>query len=263
MSTQPTAALFVTCLVDLFRPSAGFASAKLLEDAGFDVVVPSAQTCCGQPPYNNGDADSARAIARDVIELLEPYEHVVIPSGSCGGMIKVHYPELFEGDAVWEPRALRLAERCQELTQFLADTCGLTDLPFAVPGKVAYHDSCSARRELDAVDAPRRLMGDKVELKPIADAEVCCGFGGTFCVKYPEVSARMVDDKAHHIAASGADILVSGDMGCLLNIGGRLSRNDCAIRVFHVAELLADMTDGPGMGESVDRVPMQRTQRTD
>ena len=249
--TTPTTALFVTCLVNLFRPQAGFAAAKLLQDAGCEVVAPEAQTCCGQPPYNNGDNDSARAMAQDVIELLEGYERVIVPSGSCAGMLVEHYPRLFESDPEWNARATALAARVRELTQFLAEDLGLEDLPFEAPtGPVAIHDSCSARREMRILDPPRRLLGDKVDLREPEDAEQCCGFGGAFCVKFPDISERMASDKCAHIAESGAELLVSGDMGCLLNIAGRMHREGRKVRAFHIAELLAGNTDAPGIAES-------------
>ena len=244
------AALFVTCLVDLFRPSVGFAAVRLLERLGAEVVVPPEQTCCGQPAYNNGDFDTARAIARQVIAAFEGYDHVVVPSGSCAGMLVKHYPDLFRDEPETLARAQHLAARTRELSTFLAEfgTDQAIDAHFS--GKVAMHDSCSARRELGIHTAPRALLGklgaERVELK---DAEVCCGFGGTFCVKYPDISARMVSDKAEAVVASGADVLVSGDLGCLMNIAGRLRRMDSPVRVYHLAELLAGMTDAPGIGD--------------
>jgi L-lactate dehydrogenase complex protein LldE len=246
-------ALFVTCLVDLYRPSVGFAALRLLERLGAEVVVPPAQTCCGQPTYNNGDFDSARAIARQVIDAFDGDAPVVVPSGSCAGMLIQHYPELFRDEPETLARAQQLAARTRELADFLAAAGATIDARF--DGKVAMHDSCSARRELGVLAAPRALLGQVAgaERVDIADAEACCGFGGTFCVKYPDISARMVTDKAQAVAASGADVLVSGDLGCLLNIGGRLARLDSRVRVFHLAELLAGMTDGPGLGEADTR----------
>jgi L-lactate dehydrogenase complex protein LldE len=244
-------ALFVTCLVDLFRPSVGFATVSLLERLGAEVVVPPEQTCCGQPAYNNGDYETARAIARQVIAAFAGFDHVVVPSGSCAGMLVKHYPELFRDEPETLAQAQRLAARTRELSAFLAETAGepVTDARFS--GKVAMHDSCSARRELGVHAAPRALLGKLagVELVELKDAEVCCGFGGTFCVKYPDISARMVSDKAAAVIASGADVLVSGDLGCLMNIAGRLKRMDSPVRVYHLAELLAGMTDAPGIGD--------------
>ena len=240
-------ALFVTCLIDLMRPNAGFAAVKLLQQAGCEVVVPEAQTCCGQPAYNNGDQDNARAIARQVISMLEPYERVVIPSGSCGGMLVHHYPTLFVDDMAWQQKAQQLAGRCHELTQFLVDVLQITDFGARYEGKVAYHDSCSARRELGVLQQPRTLLNKvkgvtHVELK---DGDECCGFGGTFSIKFPEVSTAIVDRKVADIEQAGADTIVAGDMGCLMNIAGRLSRQEKPVKAFHIAELLAGMTEQP------------------
>lgn len=243
-------ALFVTCLVDLFRPSVGFATVGLLERLGAEVVVPPAQTCCGQPAYNNGDFDSARGIARQVIAAFDAYDHVAVPSGSCAGMLVKHYPELFRDEPETLARAQDLAARTRELSVLLADSGGESAIDVRFCGRVAMHDSCSARRELGVLAEPRalldRLGAERVELK---DAEACCGFGGTFCVKYPDISARMVTDKAAAVVASGAEVLVSGDLGCLMNIAGRLKRLDSTVRVFHLAELLAGMTDVAAIGE--------------
>jgi L-lactate dehydrogenase complex protein LldE len=241
--------LFVTCLVDLFRPSVGFAAVKLLEAAGFAVSAPKAQTCCGQPAYNSGDRASARAIARRVIDAFAGFDHVVAPSGSCAGMIKVHYPALFDGDPVTQEGARRLASRTHELTSFLARAPG-TRIDARYDGVATYHDACSGLRELQVKDEPRRLLADVagLKLKEMASPEVCCGFGGTFCVKYPAISDRMVSDKASDIEATGADTLLAGDMGCLLNMAGKLSRRGARVRVRHVAEVLAGMTDAPPLG---------------
>jgi L-lactate dehydrogenase complex protein LldE len=241
--------LFATCLVDLFRPRVGFAAAKLLEDAGCTVEVP-AQTCCGQPAFNSGDRRTARELAAQMIEAFETYDYVVLPSGSCAGQVILHYPELFEGDAQWLPRAKRLAAKTYELTVFLSDV--LKVLPQArFDGAVTYHDSCSGLRELGIKAQPRRLLA-KVEglsLVEMKDQDVCCGFGGTFCVKYPDVSNRIVEKKTANIAASGAGTLLAGDLGCLMNMAGKLSREGKAIRVRHVAEVLAGMGDEPAIGE--------------
>ena len=243
-------ALFVTCLVDLFRPSVGFAAVRLLERVGAEVVVPPAQTCCGQPAYNSGDFETARAIARQVLGAFDGHEHVVVPSGSCAGMLVKHYPELFRDEPETLARAQDLAARTRELSAFLAEFGGADSIDARFAGKVAMHDSCSARRELGIHAAPRTLLealgAERVELK---DAEVCCGFGGTFCVKYPDISARMVSDKAQAVVGSGAEVLVSGDLGCLMNIAGRLARMDSTVRVYHLAELLAGMSDAPAIGE--------------
>ena len=245
-------ALFVTCLVDLFRPSVGFAAVRLLERLGAEVVVPPEQTCCGQPAYNNGDFENARAIARQVIAAFENDDHVVVPSGSCAGMLVKHYPELFRDEPETLVRAQNLASRTRELSAFLAEFGGDQGIDANFSGKVALHDSCSARRELDIHAAPRKLLNGVagLTLVELKDAETCCGFGGTFCVKYPDISARMVSDKAAAVIASDADVLVAGDLGCLMNIAGRLKRMGSPVQVYHLAELLAGMTNRPGIGEA-------------
>lgn len=241
LQTKPQAALFVTCLVDLMRPQVGFASAALIEAAGFEVVVPKGQTCCGQPNYNSGDRRAARSMAERTIEVLEPYAHVVVPSGSCAGMIKVHYPSLFdEADALFG-KARALAEKTEELTVFLVRHGYQPSVPLEAT-RVAYHDSCSGLRELGIHDQPRALLRKLPGLKllELSEPEVCCGFGGTFCVKYPDISGRMVENKAADIAATGADTVAMGDVGCLLNIEGKLRRmGNETTQVLHVAEVLA------------------------
>ena len=252
MPVQPRrVALFVTCLVDLYRPSVGFAAVKLLEAAGCRVEVPAAQTCCGQPAFNSGDTASARAIARDVMRAFAGYDWIVAPSGSCAGMLRVHFPELFRDDPALRAEAEAFAARCWELVSFLTDVCGVEQVDAAFSGSVTYHDSCSGLRELGVKEQPRRLLGSipGLELRELPQAEVCCGFGGTFCVKYPEISTAMVREKTADIAASGAGTLLAGDLGCLLNMAGRLSREGRPVRVRHVAEVLAGMADEPAIGE--------------
>ncbi len=252
---RPRVALFVTCLVDLFRPTVGFAAIKLLEDAGCVVEVPEAQTCCGQPAYNSGDRADARDLAMAAIRTFETFDYVVAPSGSCAGMIKKHYPELFHGDPDWWGRADRLAAKTFELTSFLVDVLGVRAVDAAFEGTVTYHDSCSGLRELGVSRQPRALLGtvDGLGLKEMADADVCCGFGGTFCVKYGEISNTIVAKKAATIRAAGAGTLLAGDLGCLLNMAGKLKREGSSVEVRHVAEVLAGMTDGPAIGEAPPR----------
>jgi L-lactate dehydrogenase complex protein LldE len=245
-------ALFVTCLVDLFRPSVGFAAVKLLQDAGCIVEVPTQQVCCGQPAYNSGDALSAKRIARQVIEAFRGFDYVVGPSGSCMATIRKEYPVMFEHDAVWSGRARDLADRSYELMSFLTDVLGVSTAKVTFQGTATYHDSCSGLRSLGIKDQPRRLLSEVegLTLTELQDAETCCGFGGTFCVKYPEISVKMVSDKVANIDMTGADTLLGGDLGCLLNIAGRLQRLGKAVRVFHAAEVLAGMADRAGIGES-------------
>jgi L-lactate dehydrogenase complex protein LldE len=241
---RPRVGLFVTCLVDLIRPSIGFAAVKLLERAGCTVEVPAAQTCCGQPAYNSGDQADTRALARNVIAAFEPFDYVVAPSGSCAGMLREHYPRLFEDEPDVFARAQHLAKRSYELLSFLVDVMGTTAVEASYDGTATYHDSCSGLRELGVKAQPRLLLQSVsgLGLKELPGAETCCGFGGTFCVKYPEISNRMVEDKAADIVATGADTLLAGDLGCLLNMAGKLSRQGRRVRVRHVAEVLADMT---------------------
>lgn len=244
-------ALFVTCLVDLFRPSVGFAAVKLLEDAGCIVEVPPLQVCCGQPAYNSGDRETTRAIARQVIDAFEGFEAVVAPSGSCGGMLSHHYPGLFEDDPATKARAQRLAARSYELMSFLVDVLGVRKVEARYEEAVTYHDSCSGLRELGVKQQPRQLLGSVqgLTLKEMKTPEICCGFGGTFCVKYPEISNAMVGEKSADIAASGATTLLAGDLGCLMNMAGKLQREGSPVRVRHVAEVLAGMGDRAAIGE--------------
>ena len=244
--------LFVTCLVDLLRPSVGLAAAKQLQAAGSRVEVTRLQTCCGQPAYNSGDRADARAIAAQVIEAFRGFDYVVAPSGSCAAMIKEHYPGLFADDPGAKAAAEDLAGRTHELVSFLVDLRGLERVEARYDGRVAYHDACSGLRELGIKAQPRALLASVagLSLAELDECEVCCGFGGTFCVKYPDISNAMVTTKAEKVEASGADTLLAGDLGCLLNMAGKLSRRGAKVRLRHVAEVLADMTDRPAIGEA-------------
>ena len=237
-------ALFVTCLVDLFRPTVGFAAVKLLEGAGCTVEVPRAQTCCGQPAYNSGNRADAKAIAQQVFDAFVGYDHVVAPSGSCAGMLRLHYPELFADDPVNLARAQALGARSWELISFLVDVCGIEKVTAHWDRVVTYHDACSGLRELGIKLQPRQLLASVagLELTELPGAEVCCGFGGTFCIKYPEISDKMVTDKETDIVATGVEAVLSGDLGCLLNIAGKLFRHGRRIEVRHIAEVLAGVT---------------------
>jgi L-lactate dehydrogenase complex protein LldE len=238
-------ALFVTCLVDLFRPTIGFAAVKLLEEAGCTVEVPRAQTCCGQPAYNSGDRATTMAIARQVLDAFEGYDHVIAPSGSCAGMLRRHYPQVFADDPAVLPRVQQLAARSWELVSFLVDVCGMQAVRARWERRVTYHDACSGLRELGIKDQPRRLLAsvDGLTLRELPGAETCCGFGGMFCVKYPDISDKMVSDKQADIVKTGAEAVLAGDLGCLLNIAGKLHRNGARLEVRHVAEVLAGMTE--------------------
>lgn len=242
---RPHVGLFVTCLVDLFRPSVGFAAIKLLEAGGAQVEVPRAQTCCGQPAYNSGDRKNAVAIARQVVETFEPFDYVVAPSGSCTGMLRVHYPRLLADDPNFAERAEALAAKSFELTSFLVGVLGLDKIDAAFAGSVTYHDSCSSLRELGVCDAPRQLLRsvDGLSLIELEESEVCCGFGGAFSVKYPGISTAILDAKIRDIVETGASTVLAGDLGCLLQIAGRLAREREDVEVRHVAEVLAGMTE--------------------
>jgi L-lactate dehydrogenase complex protein LldE len=249
---KPRVALFVTCLVDLYRPTIGFAAIRLLEEAGCQVEIPRAQTCCGQPAYNSGDRATTRDLARGIIEAFGGYDYVVVPSGSCGGMLKHHMPTLFDDDPDLRTRAATLADRTFELVSFLVDVRGIAALATRYQGgPVTYHDSCSGLRELGIKEQPRQLLNAVgATMTEMSDPELCCGFGGTFCVKYPEISVRMVSDKTADIAATGAETVLAGDLGCLLNIAGRLRREGHTAHVRHIAEVLAGMTHQvPPIGE--------------
>lgn len=247
--------LFVTCLVDLYRPSVGFAALKLLEQAGCTVVVPAEQTCCGQPAYNSGERATTKQIARQVIEAFDGLDYVVAPSGSCAGMIRHHYPELFADDPATKLAAERVAHRTYELVSFLTDVLGVTSVPAACAKKITYHDSCSGLRELDIKAQPRALLNsvEGLSITELEDAETCCGFGGTFCIKYPEISDRMVTNKTDAIEKTGADLLLAGDLGCLLNMAGKLKRRGSRIEARHVAEVLAGDLSAPAIGEAEPR----------
>jgi len=256
MNKETRVGLFVTCLVDLIRPAVGFAAVKLLEDAGCTVEVP-VQTCCGQPAFNSGDRATTREIAEQVIAAFENYDYVVAPSGSCAGMLKTHYPELFAGDAAWAARVETFCGKSHELVSFLVDVMQVSKVAAAFDGAVTYHDSCSGLRELGIKAQPRKLLASVqgLTLTELYDSDVCCGFGGTFCVKYPDISNTIVTKKAEHIAETGAGTLLAGDLGCLMNMAGKLQREGSPVQVRHVAEVLADMGGIAAIGEPSTREP--------
>jgi len=253
MSERVRVGLFVTCLVDLFRPSVGFAAVKLLEEAGCEVYVPVSQTCCGQPAWNSGDRADTADIAREVIKAFEEFDYIVAPSGSCAGMLSKHYPELFEGDANWADRSRKFGMKVFELVSFLTDVMKVERVEAAIEAKITYHDSCAGLRELGIQSQPRKLLQSipGVTLSEMKNADVCCGFGGTFAVKYSEISNSIVSEKADNIENAEADLLLAGDLGCLLNMAGKLRRDGAKTEVRHVAEVLAGMTDTPPIGGKV------------
>ena len=233
---------FVTCLADLMRPRVAFAAIKLLKLGGAEVVVPSTQTCCGQPAYNSGERAGAMAVARKLLDEFSDFDYVVTPSGSCAGMIRAHYPELFKDSPADSARAQALASRTYELTDFLVNVAKLDSVPGRFDGSVTYHDSCSGLRELGVFEQPRALLAKVpgLSLREMEESDACCGFGGVFSVKFGDISAATAERKCENICAAGADAIVGGDLGCLLNIEGRLRRRgDATIRVLHIAEVLA------------------------
>ncbi|MGA0532373.1 (Fe-S)-binding protein [Hansschlegelia sp. KR7-227] len=251
---RPRVGLFATCLVDLIRPSVGFAAAKLIEDAGCEVVVPS-QTCCGQPAFNSGDRRTARALALQVMDAFQGVDYVVAPSGSCAGQLKKHFPELFADEPDLARRADAFAAKTHELISFLVDVRGVTKVAARFDGAVTYHDSCSGLRELGIKGQPRKLLEsvDGLTIAEMKDPDVCCGFGGTFAVKYGEISDAIVSKKADNVSHSGAGTLLAGDLGCLMNMAGKLQRLGRPVQARHVAEVLAGMGDEPAIGEPARR----------
>ncbi len=238
-SEKKEVALFVTCLIDNLRPDIAFSTISLLEEYNCSVVVPESQTCCGQPNYNGGDKSNARRTARSVIDTFLDYEYVVIPSGSCGAMIKHHYEVLLDDDKQYTAKARQLSGRVFELSSFLVEVLNIKPKK-SINKRVTYHDACAGLRELNIKSQPRQLIGDAgAEVVEMDDAEVCCGFGGMFCVKYPDISNHMADQKVANIIDSGADAVATGDLGCLMNIEGKLHRAGHDIPVYHFAELLA------------------------
>lgn len=241
-------ALFVTCLVDLFRPSAGFAAVRLLRAAGCTLIVPDGQSCCGQPAYNGGDRDNAVALAKQNVDLLTPYPYVVVPSASCAAMLRNHYPKLLADDPAYRENAAALSGKTYELTAFLTEIASY-EVPEggAQTHHMTYHDSCSALRELAVEDAPRTLINQctDLQLTESAEKESCCGFGGTFCIKYDDISAHMADRKLDAFMASGARTVTALDLGCLLHLAGRARRRDLPLEFRHLAELLAGSCEVP------------------
>jgi L-lactate dehydrogenase complex protein LldE len=247
---RPRVGLFVTCLVDIFRPSVGFSAIELLEAAGCVVEVPAGQTCCGQPAHNSGDRATAKAIALQTMAAFEGYDYVVAPSGSCAGMLKSHYPKLFADDEATAAKAHAFAQRVHELVSFLTDVRGMTAVKSTYRGRVTYHDSCSGLRELGIKSQPRKLLESipGVELVEMADSEICCGFGGTFAVKYPDISNAMVEKKTANTNRTKPDLLLAGDLGCLMNMAGKLKREGSTVQARHIAEVLAGNLASPPIG---------------
>lgn len=236
--------LFITCLANTMRPSVGFAALHLLEEAGCTVDVPESQSCCGQPAFNSGDDEGTRNIAKQTITHFEDFDYVIVPSGSCAGMIKKNFTEVFKDDPEWLERAEHLASITYELLSFLVDICEFEPEGIALDGSYTYHDSCSGFRSLNVYEQPRKMLAkvEGLEHKPLNGNAECCGFGGTFCVKYSEISNSIVEEKAENVMATNADYLLGGDLGCLMNMAGKLNRQGHKdIKALHTAEVLAGM----------------------
>ena len=241
--------LFVTCLVDTFFPGVGEGMVKVLDRLGADVEFPREQTCCGQPAFNSGYREDARAVAERFLTIFgnaleesrDEETYIVCPSGSCTTMLKVYYKELYSNNLIQLNKLEFIANRTYEFSEFLINVMKKTDVGASYQGIVTYHDSCHLLRELGVKDEPRRLIEAVrgIEFREMDMHDACCGFGGTFSIKFPRVSVSMLDEKIECILGSGADTVVSSDMGCLMNIGGALSRRKLPVRVMHIAELLA------------------------
>ena len=245
MSPSKNVTLFVQCLVDGLYPEVAEAMVAIFNKLGISINCPPDQTCCGQPAFNAGYRRAARVAARRFIEIFEESESIVCPSGSCVSMVKNHYPELFEDSPQWFKRAVRVGRKTFEFSQYLVDVLKVCDVGARFEGRVTYHDSCHLLRGLKVADQPRRLIRNikNAELIEMKDADRCCGFGGTFSVKYPVISTAMVDEKISNILASGADTVTGCDISCLMNIQGRLSRIGSPVRALHIAQLLAQGID--------------------
>ncbi len=234
--------LFITCLVDQLWPSIGTGTVEVLRRAGCEVVFDERQTCCGQPAYNTGYRTEARVLAKRFIEVFEDTspDAVVSPSGSCTAMVH-HFHQLFPDEEDWRRRAETLADRTHELGAFLVNVLGIDDVGASFRGRITWHDACHALRDLNVYDEPRRLISNvrNAEFVELANADSCCGFGGTFSVKYPEISVAILDNKIEAIEKAGVRAVVSGDASCLMQIGGRLTRRESKVRALHLAELLA------------------------
>lgn len=236
--------LFVTCLVNTMRPTVGFAAIKLLEDAGCTVDVPESQSCCGQPAFNSGDDEGTRQIAYQTIKQFEAFDYVVVPSGSCAAMIKKNFVEVLKDQPEWLARAEHLASITHELLSFLVDVCDFEPSGVELEGSYTYHDSCSGYRSLHVYEQPRKMLANVKGLdhRPLNGHSECCGFGGTFCVKYSDISNEIVAEKAENVLATEADYLLGGDMGCLMNMAGKLNREGHKeIEALHTAEVLAGL----------------------
>ena len=241
LNMNKTVTLFIQCLVDGIYPEAGEAMVKIFRKLGIDLICPTTQTCCGQPAFNAGYRREAGIAAKRFIDIFEAAEVIVCPSGSCVTMVRHHYPQLFDDDDPWLRRAKQVAAKTYELTEYLVDVLGVENLGARYDGKITYHDSCHLLRNLRIQSQPRKLLSkvSGAEFIEMYDADRCCGFGGSFAVKYADISAAMVTDKVNNIIATGADTVVGCDMGCLMNIQGMLNRRGSEIKIMHIAQILA------------------------
>ena len=242
------ASLFVTCIVDQLYPQVGVSTVRVLRRHGVAVDFPEDQTCCGQPLYNGGFTQLARQLARRVLQSFSLSDYVVVPSGSCAAMLKVFYPELFSGDPAMEKQAAQLADKVYEFSEFLVKVLNVEDVGSHFPAEATYHSGCHLLREMEVRQEPLELLGqvEGLEVVPLPQAETCCGFGGAFSVKYPHISQGMMDDKVNNVLSTGADLLISCDMSCLMHIGGGLSRQGHQVDVRHIAEILEGIPDEGG-----------------
>lgn len=241
MCKNKTVTLFIQCLVDSIYPEVGLAMVRLFENLGIPVECPSDQTCCGQPAFNSGYRGEARVAAKRFIEIFESAEVIVCPSGSCVDMVKHQYPALFDDDPRWQKRAEAVSSKIFELTEYIVDILKIEDVGALFKGKVTYHDSCHLFRNLGIADQPRKLISKVkgIQLVEMKNSDKCCGFGGTFAVKYSDISTAILEEKVDNIIATGADFVVGCDISCLMNIQGMLSRRDSHIKTMHIAQLLA------------------------
>lgn len=241
MCKNKTVTLFIQCLVDSIYPEVGLSMVRLFENLGIPVECPSDQTCCGQPAFNSGYRGEARVAAKQFIEIFESAEVIVCPSGSCVDMVKHQYPALFDDDPRWQKRAEAVSRKIFELTEYIVDILKIEDVGALFKGKVTYHDSCHLFRNLGIADQPRKLISKVrgIQLVEMKNSDKCCGFGGTFAVKYSDISTAILEEKVDNIIATGADFVVGCDISCLMNIQGMLSRRDSHIKTMHIAQLLA------------------------
>jgi L-lactate dehydrogenase complex protein LldE len=232
--------LFITCLADVFYPEVGKSVVQVLREQGVTVDFPAKQTCCGQPAYNSGYHEDAKEAAKQQITVFEQSEVVVTPSGSCAAMIRHYYPDLFTNDPEWSSKAQALADKTYEFSEFLVKVLKVGNFTAQLSAKGTYHQSCHMSRGLGVKDEPIQILRqvDGLDITDLPNCQDCCGFGGTFAAKMSDISEKMVDDKIRHIESTGADVLIGSDLGCLMNIGGRIQRTGKPIKVMHVAEVL-------------------------